>query len=182
MAYEFVSGDMAEPDLGLIIIDATNGATIILSEDKGKKTGIVYGLGTFFQSVYDESFEDLDLSETPETYLMNPNVEKTGRSKTIAGLSCEEYKYTDEKTTSNIWITRDLKMNTQDFFGALFKTSLYSHGMGWGYMMEATSTNKESGEKSVMEVTRVDKNSNKKVVMSDYEITNIGSFGAPPKE
>jgi hypothetical protein len=182
MAYEFVSGDMAEPDLGLIIIDATNGATIILSEENGKKTGIVYGLGTFFQTVHDESLEDLDLSETPETYLMNPNVEKTGRTKTIAGLSCEEYKYNDEKTISNIWITRDLKMNTQDFFGALFKTALYSHGMGWGYMMEATSVNKESGEKSVMEVTKVDKNSRKKVLMSDYQITNIGSFGAPPKE
>jgi hypothetical protein len=182
MAYEFVSGDMAEPDLGLIIIDAKNGATIILSEEKGKKTAIAYGLGTFFQTVHDESLEDLDLTETPETYLMNPNVEKTGRSKTIAGLSCEEYKYTDENAVSNIWITKDLKMNTQDFFGALFKTSLYSHGMGWGYMMEATTVDKESGDKSVMEVTKVDKNSNTKVLMSDYEVTNIGSFGAPPKE
>jgi hypothetical protein len=182
MAYEFVSGDMAEPDLGLIIIDAKNGATIILSEENGKKTGIVYGLGTFFQSVHDESLEDLDLSETPETYLMNPNVKKTGRTKTIAGLKCEEYVYADENTESNIWITKDLKMNTQDFFGALFKTALYSHGMGWGYMMEATSVNKESGEKSVMEVTKVDKNSNKKVLMSDYQVTNIGSFGASPDE
>ena len=182
MAYEFVSGDMAEPGMGLIIIDAKNGATIMLSEDKGKKTGLVYGLGNIFQSVHDETVKDLDLTETPETYLMNPNVEKTGRSKNIAGLSCEEYKYTDENTVSNIWITKDLKMNTQDFFGALFKTALYSHGMGWGYMMEATTQNKESGEKSVMEVTKVDKNSNIKILMSDYQVTNIGSFGAPPKE
>lgn len=179
MAYEFVSGDMAEPDLGLIIIDAKNGATIILSEDKEQKTGLVYGLGTFFQSVHDESLEDLDLTETPETYLLNPNVEKTGRSKTIAGLSCDEYKYTDENTVSNIWITKDLKMNTQDFFGALFKTSLYSRGMAWGYMMEAESVNKENGEKSIMKVTKVDKNSSKKVSMSDYQITNLGSFNAP---
>jgi hypothetical protein len=179
MAYEFVSGDMAEPDLGLIIIDAKNGATIILSEDKEQKTGLVYGLGTFFQSVHDESLEDLDLTETPETYLLNPNVEKTGRSKTIAGLSCDEYKYTDENTVSNIWITKDLKMNTQDFFGALFKTSLYSRGMAWGYMMEAESVNKENGEKSIMKVTKVDKNSSKKVSMNDYQITNLGSFNAP---
>jgi len=54
--------------------------------------------------------------------------------------------------------------------------------MGWGCMMEATTVNKESGEKSVMEVTKVDKNSQKKVVMSDYQVTNIGSFGAPAKE
>lgn len=176
MAYEFVSGDMAAPDLGLIIIDAKNGATIILSEEKGKKTGLVYGLGTFFSAEYEESMEDLDLEDSPETYLLNPNVEKTGRSKTIAGLHCEEYKYSDENTVSNIWITKDLKINTKDFFGLLFKTSLYSHGMGWGYMMEGTTVNKESGEKSVMEVTKVNKNSNTKVLMSDYQVTNLGSF------
>ncbi len=181
MAYEFVSGDMAQPGMGFVIIDAKNGATIILSEENGQKTGIVYGLGTLFQSAAAEGVDDIDLSETPETYLANPNVEKTGRSKTIAGLSCEEYKYTDENTVSNIWITKDLKMNTQDFFGTLFKTAIYSHGMGWGYMMEATTVNKENGEKSIMEVTKVDKNSNKKVVMGDYQVTNIGSF-APPEE
>ncbi|HPE74808.1 MAG TPA: DUF4412 domain-containing protein [Draconibacterium sp.] len=181
MAYEFVSGDMAQPGMGFIIIDAKNGATIILSEENGQKTGIVYGLGTFFQTVAAGNVDDIDLSETPETYLANPNVEKTGRSKTIAGLSCEEYKYTDENTISNIWITKDLKMNTQDFFGTLFKTAIYSHGMGWGYMMEATTVNKENGEKSVLEVTKVDKNSNRKVVMGDYQVTNIGSF-APPAE
>ena len=178
MAYEFVSGDMAEPDLGLIIIDAKNGATIILSEDKGKKTGLVYGLGTFSETVQTESLEDLDLSETPETYLANPNVEKTGRTKTIAGFKCDEYKYNDDYSTSNIWITKDIKMNTKDFFSTLFKTSLYSHGMGWGYMMEATTVNKENEEKSVMTVTQVDKNSNTKVSMSDYQVTNLGSFAA----
>ncbi len=182
MAYQFVSGDMAHPGMGFIIIDAKNGATIMLTEENGQKTGIVYGLGGLFQTAAAGSTEDIDLSESPETYLANPNVEKTGRSKTIAGLHCEEYKYTDENTVSNVWITKDLKMNTQDFFSTLFKTAIYSHGMGWGYMMEATTANKESGEKSVMEVTKVDKNSHKKVVMSDYQVTNIGSFGAPPKE
>ena len=179
MAYEFISGDMAQPGMGFIIIDAKNNATIILSEENGQKTGLVYGLGSFLQTAGANNVDDIDFSETPETYLANPNVEKTGRSKTIAGLSCEEYKYTDENTVSNIWITKDLKMNTQDFFSTLFKTAVYSHGMGWGYMMEATSVNKENGEKSVMEVTKVDKNSNKKVVLGDYQVTNLGSFGTP---
>lgn len=179
MAYEFISGDMAQPGMDFIIIDAKNNATIILSEENGQKTGIIYGLGSFLQTAGANNVDDIDFSETPETYLANPNVEKTGRSKTIAGLSCEEYKYTDENTVSNVWITKDLKMNTQDFFSTLFKTAVYSHGMGWGYMMEATSVNKENGEKSVMEVTKVDKNSNKKVVMADYQVTNLGSFGAP---
>lgn len=181
MAYELISGDVAEPGMGFIIVDAVNKATIMLSEEDGKKTGLVYGLGTFFESVQDESLEDLDLSETPETYLANPNVSKTGRTKTIAGFKCEEYKYTDENSVSNYWITQDIKMNTKDFFSTLFKTSLYTHGMAWGYMMEATTVNNTNGEKSNMTVTRVDKNSNRKISMSDYQITNLGSF-TPPEE
>ncbi len=176
MGYEFVSGDMADPGMGLIIIDSKNKATIILSENDNDKTGIVYGLGTFFSEVQDESLEELDLSETPEAYLANPHVSKTGRTKTIAGYKCEEYKYDDELTESNIWITKDMKMNSKDFFGMLFKTSLYSHGMGWGYMLEATTQNKETGEKSTMVVTKVDDDSNKKIVLSNYEITNLGTF------
>lgn len=182
MAYEFISGDMAEPGMGFIIVDAVNKATIMLSEEDGKKTGLVYGLGTFFESVQEESMEDLDMSETPETYLANPNVSKTGRTKTIAGFKCEEYKYTDENSVSNYWITQDIKMNTKDFFSTLFKTSLYTHGMAWGYMMEATTVNNTNGEKSSMTVTRVDKNSNRKISLSDYQITNLGSFAQPEEQ
>lgn len=181
MAYEFISGDMAEPGMGMIIVDAENNATIILNDEKGQKTALVTGLGTVFESLSEEDIEELDLTETPETYLANPNVSKTGRTKTIAGFKCEEYKYTDENNVSNYWITQDIKMNTKDFFSTLFKTSLYSHGMAWGYMMEATTVNNVDGEKSSMTVTRVDKNTNRKISMSDYQITNLGSF-APIEE
>lgn len=182
MAYQMISGDMGNPGQGMFIMDAENGATIILSEEDGKKTGIVYGLGTFFETMGESMEEEADLDETPELYLANPNVNKTGRTKTIAGYKCEEYKYSDETSESNIWITKDLKMNTRDFFSTLFKTSLYSHGIPWGYMMEVTTNDKETGEKSFMQVTKVDNNSNKLFSLADYEITNLGSFNVPMGE
>lgn len=182
MAYQMISGDMGEPGQGMFIIDADNSATIILSEEDGKKNGIVYGLGTFFQTMGESIEEDADLDETPESYLANPNVSKTGRTKNIAGYKCEEYKYSDETSESNIWITKDLKMNTRDFFSTLFKTSLYSHGIPWGYMMEVTTNDKETGEKSFMQVTKVDDNSNKNFSLAEYEITNLGSFNMPVDE
>ena len=182
MAYQMISGDMGNPGQGMFIMDAENGATIILSEEDGKKTGIVYGLGTFFETMGESIEEDADLDETPESYLANPNVNKTGRTKTIAGYKCEEYKYSDETSESNIWITKDLKMNARDFFSTLFKTSLYSHGIPWGYMMEVTTNDKETGEKSFMQVTKVDDNSNKSFSLADYEITNLGSFKVPMEE
>lgn len=181
MAYQMVSGDIGKPGQGMFIIDAENGATIILNEEKGEKTGIVYGMGAFFSSV-GETYEEEISEETPDAYIANPNVTKTGRTKTIAGYKCEEYKYSDEESESEIWITKDLKMNTRDFFSTLFKTSLYSHGIPWGYMMEATTTDKQTGEKSIMQVTRVDANSNTRFSMADYEVTNLGSFQMPANE
>ena len=178
LAYQVVSGDMGNPGQGMFIIDSENGAAIVLNNEKGEKTGIVYGMGALFSSM-GKSIEKEDIPETQEAYLANPNVKKTGRTKTIAGYKCEEYKYDDEGSSSEIWITRDVKMNTQDFFSNLFKVNLYSQGMPWGYMMEATTTDKKSGEKSVMQVKRVEKNLNTRFNLNEYQLTNLGSFAMP---
>lgn len=178
MAYQVLSGDMGKPGQGMFIIDAENEATIILSEENGEKSGIVYGMGAYMETL-GETYEEEELEDAPETYLANPNVKKTGKTKTIAGYKCEEYIFSDEEIKSNVWITKELKMNTQDFFSTLFKASLYSHGMAWGYMMETTSENQQTGEKSIMRVTKVDTNSNVKFSMGDYKITNLGSFQMP---
>lgn len=181
MAYEVLSGDIGKPGQGLFIIDTENGATIILSEENGEKSGIVYGMGAYMETM-GETYQQEDLEETPETYLANPNVKKTGKTKTIAGYKCEEYIYSDKETKSDVWITKNLKMNTQDLFSSLFKVSIYSHGMGWGFMMETTSEDLVTGEKSLMKVTKVETNANTKFAMSDYKITNLGSFQPPVKE
>lgn len=182
MAYQMVSGDMATEGQGMFIIDAENNAMIILNDENNEKTGIVYGIGTFFQTMGEDWEEEAELEESPETYLANPNVKKTGNSKKIAGYNCDEYVYSDEETESNIWITTDMKMNTRDFFSTLFQTSLYSHGIPWGYMMEVETDNKETGEKSTMQVTKVDENSNASFALGEYQITNIGSFQVPIEE
>lgn len=101
MAYQVVSGNMGSPGQGMFIIDAENGATIILNEEKGEKTGIVYGMGAFFSSI-GEAYEEETQEETPEAYLANPNVKKNGRTKTIAGYKCDEYRYSDEESESEI--------------------------------------------------------------------------------
>ena len=182
MAYQAVSGDLSKEGQGMFIIDAKNKAIIILTEDKNEKAGIVYGMDGYFNSIgeaYEE--DDSELADSPETYMANPNVTKTGRTKTIAGYKCEEFIYKNENGKSDIWITKDLKLNSRDFLSTLFKTSMLTNGMGWGYMMEATTV-ENSGEKSVMKVTRVDSNSNVKFSLNDYEITNLGSMHIPDEE
>lgn len=178
LAYQVVSGDMGQAGQGMFIIDSENGAAIILNDEKGEKTGIVYGMGALFSSL-GQTINEEEIPETQEEYLANPNVKKTGRTKTIAGYKCEEYKYEDESSSSEVWITKDVKMNAQDFFSNLFKVNLYARGVPWGYMMETTTVDKNSGEKSIMQVKRVENNINTRFNMTEYQLTNIGSLGMP---
>ncbi len=181
ISYEAISGDVSENDNGLFIIDSENGAMIILNSQE--KSGIVYGIGSFFESIGETYLEDEDATEPEEDYLVNPNIKKTGKTKTIAGYKCEQYVYNDDETDAEIWLTDELKVNTQDFFSTLFKTSLYANGlMAGGYVMESKSTDKNTGDTSLMTVTKVDKNSNRKITFSDYQITNLGSFTLPQEE
>ena len=177
MAYQATSGEMSEKSKGIFIIDAVNKATIILNEEDGKKVGLVFGL----DSISNTSKAGTDFSEvedTPEFYAAHPNVKKTGRTKTITGYKCEEYIITDDDSESEVWITRDLKLNTYDFFSTLFKVETAVTGIGWGYMMESTIT-ENSGEKSFMQVTKIDKNTNMAFSMGDYQITNMGNIKIP---
>jgi hypothetical protein len=45
--------------------------------------------------------------------------------------------------------------------------------------MEASSTDKESGTKSIMKVTDVNAHTNVKFSMGDYQITNFGNITIP---
>lgn len=177
MAYQATSGEMAEKSKGVFIVDAVNKATIILNEENGKKTGLVFGL----DSLGNEGKAGADFSgvdDTPEFYAAHPNIKKTGRTKTISGYNCEEYIITDEGSKAEVWITRDLKLNTYDFFSTLFKVETAVTGIGWGYMMESTLT-ENTGEKSFMQVTKIHQNTDIGFTMSEYQITNMGNLNIP---
>ncbi len=179
LAYEMISGDMEGPGKGLFIIDTQNKATIILGEEDGKKSGVIYGMENFFKSEDLRTAETGDLTKAPDASLTNPNLQKTGRTKKILGYTCEEYHYNDETTESKTWITNDLKLNTRDFFDALFNVGTTVRGIPGGYVMENTTIDKETGEKSTMKVTRVEENANTRFSLKDYELTNLGSFKMP---
>ena len=176
MAYESISDDATSGE-GIFIIDTKNKATIMLSDENGSKTGIVYGFGAMNFSSELAGTETIE--DTPEYYAAHPNVKKTGKTKKVAGYTCEQFIISDEDVEGDVWITRDLKVKTNDFFSTIFKVEMASAGMGWGYMMESTSVKKSTGEKSVITVTKVDPKANRKFNLSDYSITNMGNIAIP---
>ncbi|MFW6268360.1 MAG: DUF4412 domain-containing protein, partial [Marinilabiliaceae bacterium] len=160
-AYEFTSGTPEQvregPAKGTFIMDYDNQATIILSDEDGEKTGVVYGLKLFGNekemTEEDEAYVD-DYEEDAE--LLRENVRKTGRTKNILGYKCEEYEFSTEEDEGNFWVTKDVKWKSEDAFGAIFRSAMYSQGVFNGFLMESESRDKESGEINRMEVTEID--------------------------
>ena len=179
-AYEFISNEtQSSPDQqkGLIIMDMKNQASIILNDDE--KSGIVYGVdGLMDGSMYEGEEENEE--EMPEDMdNLDSRLTKTGNTKTILGYRCDEYKYKDEESEGLVYITKDVDWNSEDFMTTIFKSSMYSNGVFNGFMMASEHVNLNDGEKSTYEVTDISKNDKSEFQMSDYQLTNIGSFKIP---
>ncbi|MCU4176066.1 DUF4412 domain-containing protein [Carboxylicivirga sp. N1Y90] len=181
-AYEFVSGELeskTKNDKGIIIMDFKNEASIILSDDNGKKTGVVYGGNGFMDASSWEDEESNDVFDEGEVEEYNPHLTKTGRTKTILGYKCEEYRYEDENSEANSWITKDVDWNSKDFMTTMFRSSMYSNGVWGGFLMESESVDKADGEKHTYTVVDINQSKNTTFPMSSYEITNVGTIQLP---
>ncbi|MGM0377818.1 MAG: DUF4412 domain-containing protein [Bacteroidota bacterium] len=182
-AYEFISGTQEKvrgrSSKGTFIMDYANQATIILSDEDGEKTGVVYGLKSFSDdSAADEDdyMDDYVDDYEEDVEYLNENVRKTGRTKRILGYKCEEYEFSSEEDEGNFWVTRDVKWKSRDTFGTIFRSAMYSHGIFNGFLMESESRDKETGEISRMQVTEIDEKTNMAFTPGDYELTNLGSI------
>jgi len=180
-AYEFVSGEVEgnkQDQNGLFIMDVKNESSIILSDEEGKKTGVVYGgKGMMDESLWLDESDGMEGDESMEAF--NPNLKKTGRTKKILGYECEEYEYEDEESFANTWITKEVDWNSKDFMTTMFRSSMYSNGIWGGFLMESKSINKVDGEKNTYSVVDINKANASTFSISDYEITNIGSMKMP---
>ncbi|MGQ7869386.1 hypothetical protein [Sunxiuqinia sp. sy24] len=185
-AYEFIGGDMNQNGQGTFIMDFENKAMIILSEENGEKKGLVYGFD--LQGMNDAGFDEEEYEDLEDGDLtnigMSPYVEKTGRTKTIEGYKCEEYRYDnpEEETKANFWISKDVNITTRDFMSTMLKSASYSHGMPWGFVMESESENTRTGERSLMRVTDIDIKADKQFRMGSYQMTNLGLMKVPAME
>jgi hypothetical protein len=183
-AYEFVSGapdDRREPEKGTFIMDYENGATIILSNEDGKRTGVVYGIKFSEGDPTEEGeWDEEDFEDESDVDYIKQNLRKTGRTKNILGYKCEEYVFDEEDEKGSFWITGKTGWKNSNAFSSIFGSAMYMHGIYGGMLMESESTDKETGEKSKMKVTELNDDANVTFVTSDYELTNFGSMNFDP--
>jgi hypothetical protein len=179
-AYEFVSGvpdNRRGPEKGIFIMDYENGATIILSNEDGKRTGVVYGI-KFSEDELKEEREGYENESEDESdiHYIKPDFKKTGRTRDILGYKCEEYVFDEEDEKGSFWVTKKTGWRNKDVISSIFSSSMYMHGIDGGMLMESESTDKETGEKSKMKVTELNDDANVTFIPSDYELTNFGSM------
>jgi hypothetical protein len=181
-AYEFINTDPKDQNdgkAGIFILDYKNKATIILSADN-ENSGIAYGMDEdFTDDRLNSEIENSTPVKDEETGTENPLLKKTGRTKTIAGYKCEEYRYDDKNITSRLWITKDFHWSNRDMLQKAFSGSVYSHEVPDGFLMESETKDKSTGKKMIFRVTEVNKDKTISFNMADYEITNIGKMSLP---
>ena len=166
----------------LIIFDDANKIMIILSDDGKEKSGIVTPLSDNSASEIPEENPEVNTKETSkdtenDSEWHNPNYKKTGRTKMVAGYSCDEYLYEDTESEMSMWITKDMPTDLYEkmFSLSAFATLNYA-GYGEGFTMEWETKNKNSKERSLMTVKEVDKNKQTSIKTSGYQIFNLGGM------
>jgi len=158
-------------DKSTIIFDSKNSAMLMLTDSDGEKTGIAIGIDPETMAEQTEEYDD-ELETDP--YKTN----KTGRTKTILGYSCDEYLVEDENSEARMWVSEKLgkqvrreMLNNKQTFGGAFYYAAYVNGM----VMEYDLQDKEDGERTVMLVTDINLNQSHSISTRSYAVMTMDS-------
>ncbi|HPI53401.1 MAG TPA: DUF4412 domain-containing protein [Chitinophagaceae bacterium] len=90
-----------------IIMNFKLGKTTMLMTDKhGRKTGLVMELRTMDWAVKSAYKKEIKAIESGEA-----TIKETNEYKVIEGYKCRKYIYDNERYTSEMWVTKDAKLN-----------------------------------------------------------------------
>ena len=171
LAFEPGPGTGKDQVQGSFIVDVKNNAMIMLADQDGKKSAVVFG----------QNFSDLTKQENLDETDMQGSFTKTGRSKTILGYKCDEYRYDDakEKTEAFFWITPEIDLKLFGMGEAPSKKNALPKNMPAGFTMAYEVTNTRNNDRTVMTVTDIGRNINKQINMKSYEVQQINAAMNP---
>jgi len=152
-----------------IIYDIKNSAMIMLMANDKDKFSFAYDWNQAL-NVADSLQRKSEPTDWEETEAWQ-GYTKIGQ-KDILGYACDGYRSETENETVEIWITREAEFGMNNLFRAHTNAKQlrgqipaeYPQGM----IMEMTSEEIDSGDKTVMRVTDIRQNTNENFVMADY--------------
>lgn len=118
----------------------------------------------------------------------NVRFEKTGRTKTISGYSCDEYKVIDPEgdpdTENHVWMTQDIDANWIGMMSNMMATNkkmqkelTLPDSYPAGTVIQVVSSSTKNQEKTVMTVEEINKNQKKVISTSDYQMMSMPGGG-----
>jgi hypothetical protein len=181
VAMDFKSKDKGDSK---IIFDNVNNIMIILGDNGKDKSGFVMGVAPTDTTAASAQANTSGNNNTTATSIGDyySNFKKTGRTKTIAGYSCEEFEYEDAESKATYWITNEMPADLwAKMFSANMITSVYA-GRPNGFIMETYNEKKNSKSKSTMIVKEVNKNQAASISTVGYTFVSYGGNpAAAPK-
>lgn len=157
------SEDKRKKDEMFMIYDNKNNSMIMLHEKE--KTGMAMNINAFMSA---DAQAKRGQGGTGNT---STKCSKTGKTKTIQGHPCFEYKCIDEERNrrSEFWIATDINIDiAQSMSRGAFSSFSGAQGAG-GFMMEANIYKNDQLE-SKMEVTELNSRADIKKTIADYKM------------
>jgi len=127
--------------------------------DQEKKT--VMALPSMFNYV-EKKMEDIEEEIT---------IEKTGKTKKIAGYECDEYKIEDEETNTKAYIAKDFPISWREAYEPFLKQmspTTRREKMPEGMVLKSEAKTKKKGKKSSFEVEEV-REEEFKIINAEYQ-------------
>ncbi len=151
-----------------IVFDAKNQSMIMLNEDELKGMALHYGM---FQATIQQRVKSVYEEE-----MKNVKCNKTGKSKSIQGYSCMQYKCAiededdDVKKTGEIWVSNQIKMDAKKGAGFGFWNLYFMDVAGINGMMMEGDFYEDGKLTSKMEITELNKKASYKIDMTKYQM------------
>lgn len=175
---KFESEEMQKDDGDLFIIyDFKNSAMLMLISKDKDKFSFAYDwkqvLTSGEKAEETESDEDVNRDETVE----GQGFTKIG-SKDILGYSSDGYRSQTDDQKVEIWVSRDAEFGMNNLFSAHANAKQMKgkipENYPQGMIMETTSEDLNSGDKTTMKVTDIKKNARVSYTMADYPAMTAG--------
>jgi hypothetical protein len=157
-----------EEGSGQMVYEFVEKRILMMTEADGQTFGMV--------SYVDDTYHDGEVVDVD-----NAAFGKTGNKKVILGYKCEEWAGEEDGQKTNVWVAEDPELMFSKAFAEMAKAQNqgedqygdYPNGM----MMEMTSVDTRSGEKTIMTCIEVNKNKKSNISTKGYEFMDLSGMG-----
>lgn len=162
-------------DLRLIVIDTEKDVTVLyMTDKKGKKTAQAIPNMMQFAGAMTSSYQADTIDQIDYTF------KATGKTRKVAGYTCDEYLGESEEYESTFYITDALDVDWKEVFGGMIErfagSSYDDKAMKTnGFMLESHSQHKKKKKDTSSWITKEVKKEGPTIINADYEFGGMST-------